>query len=194
MSQIDSTLNSASTLVTMDFIHPRWPDLDPKTLMRIGQISTAIFMLLATLWAPQIERFGSIFKYLQDILAFAVGPVIALFVIGVFWKRANALGAHCAILAGVLVAIALFVAKLLELIAFNNLYAAPVTLAASALGLVLGSLQSPPPPTGTESLIWTPQSFEAETEELSKRPRWQNFRIQSVALILTTALIIGFWV
>ena len=36
MSQIDSTLNSASTLVTMDFVRPKFPGLDNRQLMNIG--------------------------------------------------------------------------------------------------------------------------------------------------------------
>ena len=44
MSQIDSTLNSASTLVTMDFVR-RWkPAMSPHQLMRVGQAVTAVFM------------------------------------------------------------------------------------------------------------------------------------------------------
>jgi len=89
MSQIDSTLNSASTLVTMDFIR-RWkPKLDNRQLMKVGRWVTFGFMILAALWAPQIEKFGSLFKYLQRVLSYTVPPVVAMFLIGLFFKRAN---------------------------------------------------------------------------------------------------------
>jgi len=70
MSQIDSTLNSASTLVTMDFVKVRRPQLDERQLLRIGRVTTAVFMALAAAWATRIEQFGSLFRYLQNVLAY----------------------------------------------------------------------------------------------------------------------------
>ena len=101
MSQIDSTLNSASTLVTMDFVAKAKPQLSQKQLMVVGRWVTFIFMVLAVLWAPQIEKFGSLFKYLQKVLSYTVPPVVTMFLVGIFWKRANAQGAFFSIVIGV---------------------------------------------------------------------------------------------
>jgi SSS family solute:Na+ symporter len=98
MSSIDSTLNSASTLVTMDFVHKWKSGLDQKQLMRVGRVATAIFMVLAAVWAPQIQNFGSLFKYLQSVLAYISPPIVAVFLLGVFWRRANASGAFLSLL------------------------------------------------------------------------------------------------
>lgn len=194
MSQIDSTLNSASTLVTMDFIRRYKPGLNEAQLMRIGQVATFAFMLLAVLWAPQIERFDSIFKYLQDVLAYAVGPVVALFVWGVFWKRANATGANAAIIVGVGLAFFLFWLKATGGTGLNNLYMAPIIFAASSLALVAGSLLSPPMDEARiGSLLWTPAAYRAETAELAGAPLWQNYRLLSAALLGITALVVVMW-
>ena len=40
MSSLDSALNSAGTLVTLDFIKPLKPDLDEETYVKIGKIVT----------------------------------------------------------------------------------------------------------------------------------------------------------
>ncbi|NIS38620.1 sodium/solute symporter, partial [Candidatus Saccharibacteria bacterium] len=51
MSSIDSALNSASTLVTMDFFSTLRPQTSSEGLMWVGRIVTGIFMILAAGWA-----------------------------------------------------------------------------------------------------------------------------------------------
>ena len=75
MSSIDSTLNSASALVTLDFVKPRNPNMSKKEVAKVGRITMAIIMVFAAFWAPQIANFGGLFKYLQEMLAFMVPPV-----------------------------------------------------------------------------------------------------------------------
>ncbi len=194
MSQIDSTLNSASTLVTMDFIRRYRPGLNEAQLMRVGQAATFVFMLLAVLWAPQIENFQSVFKYLQDVLAFAVGPLITLFVFGVFSKRANARGANAAIAVGVGLAAILFATQATGVTAINNLYVAPIVFAVSSIAMIVGSRLSAPPEAGrVEPFLWTRSDFAAESEALAKTPIWANYRWQSAALLLFTAIVVIAW-
>src|SRR3546814_18231173 len=74
----------------MDFIRPLRPNADGASLVRTGRIATLVFMVLAVYWAPQIERFAPLWQYLQAVLAYAVGPICALFLVGLFWRGANA--------------------------------------------------------------------------------------------------------
>ena len=127
MSQIDSTLNSASTLVTMDFVAKAKPQLSQKQLMVVGRWITFIFMVLAVLWAPQIERFGSLFKYLQKVLSYTVPPVVAMFLVGIFWKRANAQGAFFSLVIGVVLgAICFYMNDIAGITSVHFLYVAPI--------------------------------------------------------------------
>ena len=43
--------------------------MSSQQLVRAGQVSTLILVVLAAAWAPQIERFGSLFKYLQLVIS-----------------------------------------------------------------------------------------------------------------------------
>jgi SSS family solute:Na+ symporter len=54
---------------------------------------TFVFMITAAAWAPQIDKFPTLWQYLRSALSHIVPPIVALFFIGVFWKRANADGA-----------------------------------------------------------------------------------------------------
>ena len=55
MSSVSATFNSASTLVTMDFIRNIKPDFTSKQLVYAGQITTVILVGLAIAWVPFIE-------------------------------------------------------------------------------------------------------------------------------------------
>ena len=63
--------------------------------------ATLIFMVLAALWAPQITRFPSLWQYLQSILSYVTPPIVAIFLLGLFWRRASATGAVATLGAGV---------------------------------------------------------------------------------------------
>lgn len=196
MSQIDSTLNSASTLVTMDFIRKFRPKLTTHQLMVAGRWVTFVFMVLSALWAPQIESFGSLFKYLQKVLSYAVPPVVAMFLIGIFWKRANAHGAFISLVGGVFLGLLLFISN--EFLGWTDvhfLYIAPILFVASAILLIGGSLTAPPPEDEQVApYMWTVQFYHAETEELRQYPWYQNYRILSLGLLLlTAAVVISFW-
>jgi SSS family solute:Na+ symporter len=195
MSSIASTFNSAATLFTMDFVR-RWrPDLGGAALVRTGRLTTLGFMLLAILWAPQIERFGSLWQYLQAILAYAVPPVVVLFVGGVLWPRANASGARWTIATGLVLGAMLFALNaVLGIIDLHFLYVAPLLLALCAAALVVGSRRAPAPAAAAvATLLWRPQLWRAETAALAGVPAWRNYRAQSVALLaLTAAVVVAF--
>ncbi len=193
MSQIDSTLNSASTLITMDFVKKKYPNLSSHQLMRVGQVVTFIFMLLAVLWAPQIENFGSLFKYLQKILTYAVPPVLALFLVGFFWKRANASGAIATLVVGTLTGIGLFIAnEILMWTDLHFLYVAPALFLFCVLILVVLSLAGPAPEK--VEFTWSKADFDDETAALAGTPLLLNYRVLSVLLLLiTAAVVMSFW-
>ena len=195
MSSVDSTLNAASTLVTMDFIKRYRPATSPRALARIGRIVTAVCMVIAIAWSPVIVNAGTLWDYLQSTLAYVAPPAIALFVLGVFWRRANGPGALAGLVAGHAASAVFLVLSITEVLQFNFLYLAPVLLIVSMVAMVVVSLQTAPPPLEkTEGLMWTPAFFRAETEELRSVPFWKNYRVQSAALVAITAVVVvWFW-
>ena len=202
MSQIDSTLNSASTMVTMDFVRTARPGLSDETLSRIGKIATGVFMLAAVAWAPQIERFQSIFVYLQQVLSYTVGPIIALYLVGTFWRRANAAGANWGLAVGTAFGVFLFMAQVVvpgvtggePLLGapWHWLYVSPAAMLVTALVMVLVSLRTPAPdPAAVEPFVYRRGS---SREGLAGLPWYADYRLQFVALIVVTLIIVvAFW-
>ena len=215
MSSVDSTLNSASTLVTMDFIKKLRPEASQRTLVVVGRVVTFVFMTLAVLWAPQILRFPNIWTYLQSMLAYLAPPIVACFVMGVFWKRANRHSAFAALIVGHLGAAAIFAMNLTDNLIVQSaplppeqaaraaagtpvlhfLYIAPILFVLSVLTIVVVSLMTERPDAAkVRELTWTPAFFRAEQAELAGLPWYQNYRIMSVILLATTALVVAmFW-
>lgn len=192
MSSVASTLNASSTLITMDFVR-RWrPDLPDKALVKVSRYTTIIVALLAVGWAPQIERFGSLWQYVQGVLAYVVPPVTALYLVGLFWPRANGKGAAACLISGLACGVALFVANpILGLVHLHFLFVAPLLFVQSAAVLVAVSLATAPDgPEKSQGLTWSPAFYRAETEMLSRQPRWSNYRLLGVMLLGITAAMV----
>ena len=111
MSSVDSALNSASTLLIVDFIQPRRPNLSAQQLAKLGRYTTLGLMVLAALWAPQIDRFPGIFAYLQQAFAYVTPPLVAVFALGMLWPGLGAGAALRALICGHLLSAGWFVAS-----------------------------------------------------------------------------------
>ncbi|GGC98116.1 sodium:solute symporter [Aquisalinus flavus] len=189
MSQIDSTLNSSSTIVTMDFIRTRHPEMTQKQMGQVGRVVTVVFLVLSVLWAPQIENFGSLFKYLQTILSYTVAPIVALFLVGGFWKRANSNGAIASLVAGTGCGIVLFVLiEILGIMDIHFLIMAFYLFVISAAALIIVSLMTPDTrqPEDVGTLIWTADELKADLARQEGRPFWQNHYVLTAALVAAT--------
>nr|VFJ44701.1 MAG: solute:Na+ symporter, SSS family [Candidatus Kentron sp. DK]VFJ44875.1 MAG: solute:Na+ symporter, SSS family [Candidatus Kentron sp. DK] len=194
MSSVDSTLHSASTLVTMDFVRKLRPAASEKTLVWSGRLTTGLFMILAAAWAPVIVRFDTLWQYLQSVLAYLSPPIVACFLLGVFWRRANRHGAFAALIVGHLAALAIFILKdYLGVVAFHFLYIPPILLALCVLVIVAVSLASGrPDPERIAPYLWTPGLFRGESASLAGSAWYRNYRWLSVILLAGTAMVV--WV
>ena len=88
-----------------------------------------------------------------------------------------------------------FAIEIMGLFQIHYLYAAALMLIFSLSVLYIGSKLSPGEPNEKlKGLIWTPNLWTEETEELKNVPFWKNYRYLAALLILTTAVIVGwFW-
>lgn len=191
MSSTASTFNSAATLFTMDFVAPRWPQMKGRALVCAGRAATFVFMIVAILWAPQIGRFEGLWAYIQQTLSYLAPPMVAVFLVGLFWPRANTRGAVCAIVAGLVAAALIGVAEATGTIGLHFLYIAPLLCLIAAVAHCAGSLSAPAPSAERlAGLIWTPAYWRAETAALAGVPAWQNYRWLSVALLALTGMLV----
>jgi len=191
MSSIDSTLNSAATLLTMDFIRPEQRGWTGEQIALAGRIGVVGFMLLAVLIAPLIRNFPGLFHYLQSALAYLVPPVAVVFVLGLFWRRINATAAFAALLGGHAISAILFALLALGILSLHfTIVAGLLAIASLVIALAVNSVGTPPEPEQIERYTFHRRDL-APSPGLSW---WQDYRAYSVVLlILVTALIVAHW-
>jgi SSS family solute:Na+ symporter len=192
---IASSLNSASTVITMDIVRRVKPTLPDRLTVQVGRWATAGILLVAVAWAPQLQFFSSLWQYLQGVLAYAVPPVVAVFLAGLFWRGANADGAVAAMTLGSLCGLALFFVNVVfRWTHFNFLYAAPALTLLNVAILAGFSARHPRSSTaGSDATMWKAAFRSAERTRLAHIPAWQDYRYLAAALLaVTAALVIAF--
>jgi len=176
----------------MDFVQSVRPDMNTQQLARWGRGATLVFMVFAVAWTPQISRFPTLWQYLQSILSYLTPPVVAVFLLGLFWRRANAAGALAGLLVGVPLGVVGWMAvELLGLVELQYLYSAVVMFVLGLALVIAVSLLTPAPDAHkVEGHVWRP-------EDAATRPgqRWyQDYRVQSAALAtITLGLVVWWW-
>ena len=188
MSSIDSTLNSASALMTMDFMRPDKRGWSGRTTAWAGRGFILLFMLLAATISPLISEFPGLFQYLQSALAYLVPPVAVVFLFGLLWRRTTPSGALLTLVGGHAVSAVLFLLSLSGTLTLHFTLVAGLLAAVSVI-IVTGA-----------SLVTTPASVEQQEQYTFRRADaapgqvrrwWQDYRLQSgVLLVLAIALVV----
>jgi solute:Na+ symporter, SSS family len=102
MASLGSKFNASATLFTMDFFREWYPNASGRTEVLVGRIATAVIVGIGICWVLVIKSLSSnLYTYLQSVQSYLSPAIVVLFVLGVFWKRANATGALIAFVVGV---------------------------------------------------------------------------------------------
>lgn len=112
MSSLASLFNSSAMLFTIDFYKRFRPNTPEKRLVVIGQVATAVIVLLGILWIPIMRSVGDVlYAYLQDVQSVLAPGIAAAFLLGICWKRASAKGGMWGLLAGMIIGLTRLGAK-----------------------------------------------------------------------------------
>ena len=200
MSSVSATFNSASTLVTMDFVKQMRPDFTSKQLVKVGQITTVILVILAIMCVPLIEKVSdSLWSYLQLVIAYTCPPAVSTFILGMFWKRANATGSIFSLLAGFVMAIFMILSQVFDWIPeMNELHflakAALLFVMCIIIHLIVSLSSNPQSEEVIGEYIYKKDLFIQETQTLKGMPWYKNYRILSLILLIITCILVGiFW-
>ncbi|TWT66421.1 sodium:solute symporter family transporter [Allorhodopirellula solitaria] len=87
ISSLASMLNSASTLATMDLYAKVTKETNQQRLVVVGRVFVVLFVLLSAMVAPYLDRFESIFSYIQEFQGFISPGILAVFILGFFSPR-----------------------------------------------------------------------------------------------------------
>ena len=83
--------NSIATIFTLD-IYNKYMDktAGEAKQVRIGRYVIIVAMIIAVLVAPQLQKLEQGFQFIQDFTGLISPGVVAIFLLGFFWKRATA--------------------------------------------------------------------------------------------------------
>lgn len=109
VSSLASMMNSISTIFTMDiYSHLGGKSRDQRQLVTVGRITSLSAIIIATIVArPLLGQFDQAFQYIQEFTGFFTPGVVALFLLGFYWKRTTAEGALAAAVGSAALSIAL---------------------------------------------------------------------------------------
>jgi SSS family solute:Na+ symporter len=97
VASLASKINSIATIFTLDFYQRAGSHPDQRHLVRVGRIAATVAVVLAILTArPLLGSFDQAFQYIQEYTGFFTPGIVVIFVLGLFWKRANEAGALAA--------------------------------------------------------------------------------------------------
>ncbi|MFA7462239.1 MAG: hypothetical protein WCY59_03735, partial [Anaerovoracaceae bacterium] len=104
MSSLASLFNSSASLFTIDFYKRFKPQTSEKKLVVVGQIATAVIVVLGILWIPIMRSIGDVlYTYLQDVQSVLAPGIAAAFLLGVTWKRTSAKGGMWGLITGMVI-------------------------------------------------------------------------------------------
>ena len=151
LSNLDSYINSASTLVVTDLYRPLVPEADDRHYLAVGRLLIVAFLLGGAAVAFAVRPvFGSVFEAFQTFMTFFQGPLLALLLLGMLTRRVTQWGGLAGMLVGVGTAVAMhsvrFLPKVLggEEIAISYLWVAWWSFVAAVAGAVVVSLLTRP--------------------------------------------------
>lgn len=116
MQTCSAALNSTATLVAYDLFKRYKPDIGDHRLVTIGKITTVAGTILAIAASPLFGHYTTIFEGISKLISYVAPPITAVFLLGVFWKRASGKSAFITLTVGMLLG---FVTFYLD---WNNIY------------------------------------------------------------------------
>ncbi len=99
--------NSIATIFALDIFRKIKPATSEAQLVRVGRYTILVSMFVAVLVAPVLKNFGQVFQFIQDFTGLISPGVLAIFLLGFFWRGNTANAALAAAIATIPLGIAI---------------------------------------------------------------------------------------
>jgi solute:Na+ symporter, SSS family len=108
MQTCSAALNSTATLFAYDVVKRYRPKTSDHALVVIGKIATVVGTALAIVSSPIFGQKDTVFQALTDLICYVAPPITAVFLLGVFWRRATGKAAYLALVIGNVLGVVVF--------------------------------------------------------------------------------------
>ncbi|MCB0743211.1 MAG: sodium/sugar symporter [Ignavibacteriae bacterium] len=94
ISSLASMLNSTATIFTMDIYKPYIDkNSSEKKLVNVGRITATVALVIALIIAPLLKSLPQVFQYIQEYTGLVSPGILAVAMLGLFWKKVTTRGA-----------------------------------------------------------------------------------------------------
>lgn len=88
VSSLASMLNSTATIFTMDIYKPIInKNASEGRLVKVGRLSASIALVIACILAPLLGGIDQAFQFIQEYTGLVSPGILAIFLLGLFWKK-----------------------------------------------------------------------------------------------------------
>ncbi len=134
VSSLASMLNSTSTIFTMDIYKPYFSkNAGNKELVWVGRIVVIASLIIACIVAPILGPIEQMFQYIQEYTGLVSPGILAVFMLGLFWKKTSTKGAVAGVLSSIPIAFALKIPSIAITILENRLKATSLSVGEAEL-------------------------------------------------------------
>jgi SSS family solute:Na+ symporter len=181
VSSLASMLNSVATIFTMDIYRPYFnPQATDKKTVNIGRLTAGVALIVAIIIAPFLDNVGQVFQYIQEYTGLVSPGILAVFMLGLFWKKTTTKGAIYGVLASIVVAL-LLKAPALDLPFMDQMFYTLIITIVIIAGI---SLTTNPGDDDPKAIVTTSKTFATNS----------TFNIGAYAVLIITALLYAmFW-
>ncbi|HLP06505.1 MAG TPA: sodium:solute symporter [Paludibacter sp.] len=103
VASLAAFFNSCATLFTEDFYKPMAKGKTEAQYVLVGRIATVVVVLLGLAWMPVMMSLGSLYSYLQGIQSLLAPSMVAVFVMGIFFKKITPKAGEVGMIGGFLI-------------------------------------------------------------------------------------------
>ena len=200
MSSLASLFNSVSTLFTVDVYQKLRPASSPRHLVTVGRTTTVVMTALGLLWLPIMKSIsgGGLYQYIQSVQSFLAPPIVAVFLMGLLWKRMNLRGAVWGLGLGFLLGMLKLTVNAIApnpsgYALIQDFYFSGLLLVVSVLVVVFASLTAPAPdPKRIESLTFATLGADFKRENRASWD-WRDVLASAMVVGIVVACYAYFW-
>ena len=181
VSSLASMLNSTATIFTLD-IYKEYIDkkASDTKLVNIGRLTAIVALVIACFVAPLLGTIGQAFQYIQEYTGLVSPGILAVFMLGLFWKKTTTNAAIIGVLASIPIALLLKFLPL-EMPFLDQMMYTFILTCATIIFVSLATSENDDDPKG---IVLTASMFKTST----------GFKVGTYfIMIITVALYAIFW-
>ncbi len=178
MSTLSSLISSTSTIFSLD-VYKRQinPEASEQQMVKAGKTAALVALVISALLTPAVFHLGGIFNFFQTGVTYLASPFIAVFLMGILWKRTNYPAALFGMVGGLIMQVIIALVDHFAGFGVHWFYLAFLGQALTMIAVWAVSLMTAPPdPAHGGVLVWK-AALLSQYDDKVRRPWYQHLKL-----------------